>query len=42
MKTGVIGKEPGSKAQLKNIISKVWMEMDEDNNLCKNLMISIP
>ena len=40
--TSVSEKEPGSKAQLKNIISKVWREMDLDKNLCKNLVSSIP
>ena len=42
MKQRVKKEEPKSKAELKSVITKVWREIDQDKELCKRLMQSIP
>ena len=37
-----VKEEPKSKAELKSVITKVWREIDQDKELCKRLMQSIP
>ena len=39
---GIKKEEPKSMAELKRVISKVQREIDQDKELCKQLMQSIP
>ena len=38
----VKSKEPKNKVQLKTIITRVWREINSEQELCKRLMQSIP
>ena len=42
VKQRLMEKEPTGKNQLKLVITKVWKEIDNDKELCKKLMKSIP
>ena len=42
VKQRVMEKEPKGKNQLKLVITKVWKEIDNDKELCRKLMKSIP
>ena len=42
LKQKVMEKEPKSKEDLKKVITRVWKEIDQDKELCRSLIRSIP